>query len=125
MLAALNYLHVYATNIGNTYLNVTFQENIWTISGPEFGINKRIRMIIISALYGLKISGALWRSILANTLGKDGLVYTSSEAKKDVWIKREVFPNGKTYYSMILVYVDETMVVSKDTSTDINYLENI
>ena len=55
-------------------------------------------MLVIGALYGLKISGSLWRSMLAEKLVKDGLGYTSSEANKDVYIKKVGLTNGKTYY---------------------------
>ena len=64
-------------------------------------------------------------SMFYNKLGKYGLWYTPSEADKENWIKREVLTNRKTYYSMILVYVDDILVVSKDTSTAIDYLANI
>ena len=125
MVSALNYIDLYTDNIGNTSLNAPFRENICTVAGPEFGSDGGIPILIARALCGLRIGGATWRSMFPDILSKDGLGYTASKSDKDVRIKREVFPNGKTYYSMILVYVDETMVVSKDTSTDINYLETI
>ena len=62
---------------------------------------------------------------MANTLGKYGLGYTSREANKDAWIKRGFLKTGRTYYLVILVCVDYTMVLSKDTSIVINYLSNI
>ena len=43
-----------------------------------------------------------------------------SKSDKGVWIKREVFPNDKTHYLMILVYANDIMVVSKDTFTAID-----
>lgn len=77
------------------------------------------------ALYGLKPSGASWRAMLAETLGKDGLGYTSTAADKDVWIKKEVLPDGKEYYSMVLVYVDDILCIYKDTSVVIDALASI
>ena len=41
-------------------------------------------MLIVRALYNLKSSGASWREMLAETLGKDGLSYTSAAADKDI-----------------------------------------
>ena len=52
-------------------------------------------MLIVKALYRLKYSGASWRAMLAETLGTDGLGCTSAAADKDVWIQREVLPDGK------------------------------
>ena len=79
-------------------------------------------MIIVRALFGLKSSGVSWRSMFDNTLGKDGLGYTSIKTDKEIWIKGEFFTNGKTYYYMILVYVDDIMIVLNNTSIAINYL---
>ena len=62
---------------------------------------------------------------MADTLGNDDLGYPSRKSDKDVWIKREVLLIRKMYYLMTLVYVDGIMVVSKDTSTAIDYLANI
>ena len=33
--------------------------------------------------------------MLEETLGKDGIGYTSTAKDKDVWIRREVLPYGK------------------------------
>ena len=125
MIPVINDLDLYATNIGIVYLNGPCCKTIWNISGTKFSSDKGSAMIIVWELYGLKRSGALWRPILANTLGKDGVGCTSSESNKDTWIKRKVFPNGKRYCSIILIYVNDILLVSKYNSTDINYLSNI
>ncbi len=84
MIAAINDLDVFAADIENAYLNAPCREKIWTVAGAEFGSDAGSVMLIVRALYGLKSSGASWRSMLAETLGKDGLGYTSSNADKDV-----------------------------------------
>ena len=61
--------------------------------------------------------------MLAETLGKDGLVSTSTDEYKDVWIKMDVLPDGKEYYSMALVYIDNIFFIHKDTSVIIDALE--
>ena len=53
--------------------------------------------MIVIILYGLKYRGNSWRAMLAETLGKDGLGYTSTTADKDVLINREVLPDKKYY----------------------------
>ena len=111
MLAALNAIDVFDTEIGNTYLNASCREKIW--------------MCHVDTLYRLKSSGAYWRVMLAETLAKDGLGYTSTATDKYVWIKREVLPNEKDYYSMVLVYVDDICFIQKDTSVVIDALASI
>ena len=61
-------------------------------------------MIISRALYGLKSSGAVWRGKLAETLMLLG--YKSYEADADVFMKRDIKPNGYLYYKYMLCYVD-------------------
>ena len=103
MLAALNDIDVFDANIGNAYLNAPCREKIWTKYGPDFGIQQGCIMLIVREIYRLKYSGTSWREILAETLGKDGLGYTSTAVDKDVWIKKNIFTEGKQYYSMVLV----------------------
>jgi len=64
-IASLNSLHISACDIGNAYLNAACREKLWTVADPEFGNEKGSVMIIARALYGLKSSGAAWRSTLA------------------------------------------------------------
>jgi len=72
LIAALNDLEVFATDVGNAYLNAPCGEKIWTQAGKEFGSNKGCVMIIVRALYGLKTSGAAWRATFAQKLMEMG-----------------------------------------------------
>ena len=60
-------------------------------------------MIIVRALYGLKSSGDVWSTKLAETLM--ALRYKLSEAGADVWMKQDFKPNGDAYYKHMLCYV--------------------
>jgi len=82
IIASLNSLHVSACDIVNAYLNAICREKLWTIAGPEFGSEKGSIMIIARALYGLKSSGAAWRSTLAQTM--EALGYRPTQADPDV-----------------------------------------
>ena len=86
LLAYLNDLDIFACDIGNAYLNAKCREKLRTESGTEFGTEKKTVMIIARVIYGLKSSGAAWRSKLAETLML--IRYKSSEADADVWMKR-------------------------------------
>ena len=63
-IAALNDLKVLACNIQNAYLTASYRKKVWMRAGPEFGSDRGKRMLIVRALYGLKSSGAAFRSLL-------------------------------------------------------------
>ena len=113
LVAALNDLEVVTADIGNAYLNAKTKEKIWTVAGKEFGAEEGQIMIIERALYGLKSSGAAWRSHLAETLGNLG--FKQSKADPDVWLRENCAPKGEPYYEMMLVYVDDLLYISHDT----------
>ena len=82
LLAALNGLDIMVANIGNAYLHAPPRERVYIICGQEFGeehVGKRA--LIIRALYGLKSSGAAWRSHLADVI-RDELNFTPCKAAR-------------------------------------------
>jgi hypothetical protein len=83
---------------------------VWTIAGHEFGSDAGKIMIIKRALYGLKSSGAAFRSFLAETLYD--LSYKPTRADPDVWIRPAVKLDGFKYYEYILCYVDDVLCIS-------------
>jgi hypothetical protein len=111
LLAALNGLDILAADIGNAYINANVREKVYFIAGDEFGASRKGKpVVIIKALYGLKTSGAAWRAHFADTLHSMG--FTSSLADLDVWYRADCKPDGFEYYSYILVYVDDILVIS-------------
>ena len=62
---------------------------------------------------------------MAETLVKDGLGNISTDTDKDFWIRREVLPDGKEYYYMVLVYVDHILCFHRDTLVVIDALKSI
>ena len=113
LMAALNDLDVMSADIGNAYLNVPNKEKIWTVAGPEFGTEQGAVFIITCVLYGLKSAGAAWRSFFAQALTQ--LDFRLTRGDGDVYIKPQTKPNATKYYKMLLVYVDDTLVLSHDT----------
>jgi hypothetical protein len=99
-------------DIGNAYLNAPCREKIWFRSGIECGEHKGKVMIVTRALYGLKSSGAVWRSMFAESLRKMGWIPTRVDS--DVYRRRGVKPSGENYWELLLVYVDDCLVVSHD-----------
>jgi Reverse transcriptase (RNA-dependent DNA polymerase) len=57
-LAELNDLQLWATDIGNAYLEAYNTEKVYIIAGPEFGERQGHNLVISKALYGLRSSGA-------------------------------------------------------------------
>ena len=57
-------LIVCAADIGNADLNEDCKERIWVKAGKEVGTDEGNPMIIVKALYGLKLSDTVWINLL-------------------------------------------------------------
>ena len=57
------------------------------------------------ALYGLKSSGAAFRTKLAGVL--HDMNYRPTKADPDVWLRAATKSDGMQYYEMVLCYVDD------------------
>ena len=114
-IAALNNLQVKAGDVMNAYVTAPCSEDIWCLLGAEFGADQGKRAIIVRALYGLKSSGAAFHSHLADCMRAIG--YTPCKGDNDLWMKPEIDPDGDQYYSYILCYVDDVLVVHHDAMT--------
>ena len=99
-----------SADIENAYLTVPCAEKIWTRGGPEFGSETGEPFLVVNALYGLKSSGAAFRSFLAAKL--DDMGFKSTLADPDVWIRPAVKPDGEEYYQYMLVYVDDLLCIA-------------
>ena len=69
-------------------------------------------MLITRALYGLRASGATFRSFLGEDLYDLG--YVPTKADPDVWIRLAVKSCGFRYYEMLLCYVDDVLSISEE-----------
>ena len=78
VIAALNGLHLLSCDIVNAYLNAKPREHVYFVAGDEFGENAGRIIIVVRALYGLKSSGAAFRSKLLADLREMG--YQSTRA---------------------------------------------
>ena len=92
----MNNLKVLAYDIQNAYLTEKFQENILTVSGPEFVTKQGKFVLVVRALYVLKASGADFRALLSENLYDLG--YMPSMADPDVYIITSAKPGGFMYY---------------------------
>ena len=109
LVASLNGLNVLSTDIQNAYLSAQPREKVYFTAGPEFRENEGRTVVIVRALYGLKSSGAAFRSQLSEDIRSWG--YAQSKADADVYLRPR--SNGiDSYYEYICVYVDDIIVIS-------------
>ena len=99
-ISELNGLELWATDIGNAYLEARTKELVYIVAGPEFGDREGHILVIEKALYGLRTSGLRWHERLADCLRAEG--FTPCKAEPDIWMR----PNGDVY-EYIGVYVDD------------------
>ena len=116
MYAGLNDLEVSSCDIGNAYLNAPCRELIWFEAGKECGEDAGKVMICTRAIYGLKSSGAAWRSMFSQFIEKE-LKFTSTRVDADVYRRKARKPDGGYYYELLLVYVDDCLLVSHDPNS--------
>ena len=111
LVAALNGLDVKMCDIGNAYLNAETRERLWFQAGPEWGDKENSPVIIVRALYGLKSSGAEWKKCFASYI-KHTLEYEPCVGADDnVYLKERKHPSGESYYSYLIVYVDDVLCI--------------
>ena len=115
-LAELNNLEMWATDVGNAYLEACTNEKVCIVAGPEFGSRKDHILVIRKALYGLKTSGARWHDRFADCLRDLG--FQPCKAEPDIWLRR----NGE-HCECIAVCVDDLAFVLKDPKEFIRVLE--
>jgi len=111
--ASLNDLKVKVGDVLNAYITAPVKEKVWTILGPEFGLDSGKSAVIVRALYGLKSAGAAFRAHLASFMHQMG--YTSCKADPDLWLKAVTRPEDNVhYYAYILCYVDNILCIHHD-----------
>jgi len=120
-IAALNDLKILACDILNAYLTAPCREKFYCTAGPEFGSDRGKTMIVVRALYGLKSSGAAFRSFLAEHLYDIG--YVPSPADPDVWMRPAVKNDGFKYWEYVLCYVDDLLAISHNPSGTMKSIE--
>ena len=118
-LAAILYgLQVIAGDISSAYLQSFTIEKIYTIPGEEFQELAGIKVIVIRALYGLRLSGAAWHQKLSDDLRAMG--FTPSKADYDLWMRAR-----GDHYEYIAVIVDDLLIFSKYPDQIIGPLQDV
>jgi hypothetical protein len=109
-LAELNQLElVWATDIGNAYLEAHTLEKVCIKAGKEFGqLEGHSTLLINKALYGLvRSSGLRWHEKFADCLHNEG--FQPSKGEPDIWMREA---NG--LYEYVAVYIDDLAFGMRD-----------
>ena len=115
LIAELNDLELWGTDIGNAYLEAVTTEKVAFIAGAEFGDYEGHTLIIYKAQYGLKASGKCWHDKLHDILR--AAKFFPSKADEDIWMR-----DCGDHYEYIAVYVDDLLIASKNPQGIIDYL---
>ena len=115
-LSELNGLKLWATDIGNAYLEAYTQEKVCIRAGPEFGELEGHTLLISKALYGLRSSGLRWHEKFADCLRDQG--FTPCRAEPDIWMRE-----GNNVYEYIAVYVDDLALAMHDPESFLDILK--
>jgi hypothetical protein len=103
----LNGLQLWATDVGDAYLEAITDEKLYKRAGPELGDLAGHYLVIYKALYGLKTSGKRWYERLFDVLSTEG--WTPCNAEPEMWMRK--IGNVHEY---IGVYVDDMALGMKD-----------
>jgi hypothetical protein len=109
-IAALNDLQALGADVHNAFLRAPYKEKVWLTAGIEFGTEQGKNLLVVWALYGLKLASASFRAYMAKKL--DDMGFKSSVADPDVWMRPATKVDGAEYYEYILMYVDDILAVS-------------
>jgi hypothetical protein len=91
---------LWATDIGNAYLEAFTMEQNYIVAGPEFGQLEGHYLIIVKALYGLRTSGLRRHERFADCLCNEG--FSPCKAEPDILMRL----NGNLY-EYVATYVDD------------------
>jgi hypothetical protein len=114
-LAELNGHQLWATDVGNAYLESYTKEKVYIIGGTEFGDREGHVLVVRKALYGLRTSGARWHDRFADCLSEMG--FFPCKAEPDIWIRRT-----GDLYEYVATWVDDLTLALRDPDEFINTL---
>ena len=93
-------------------MNAPVGEKVWFVAGTEMGPKKDMSMVIIRVLYDLKTSAKAWSEFFDKSLKE--MRYTPCVANPNVWMKSQTNNDCYSYWSYMLVYVNDYLAVHHD-----------
>jgi hypothetical protein len=122
LMASLNGLDISSCDISGAYLNAPAGKKCWFKAGTECGSDRDKVMVITRALYGLKSFAKAWRTFFSKSLDK--MNYKSCIADPGVYMKAECTKDGHEYWSYMLVYIDDCLLIHHDPNPVMEELES-
>jgi hypothetical protein len=101
LLAALNAVEVKMADIENTCITAPCSKKIYTVLGPEFGLEAGKKAFVVRALYDLTSAGTLFCNHLADCMQQLG--FTPCLADPDLWFQATEKPDSLAYYAYVLL----------------------
>ena len=110
LVADINKLEIIAGDIKNAYLKAPTKEKDSFYTGYKWKLYQGIPVVIVRYLLVIKSSELACRNNFSDILG-NLMAFKSTLNDPDVWLKPATASYGFKYYSYILVYVYEIIVV--------------
>ena len=122
-IAALHDFDILGYYIKNAYLSAPCKEMIYMGAGLEFGSDAGKLIKVVCAFYGLKISKASFRSMLANCICN--MDYCPRKSDPSVWIKSTTKVNGFKYYNIVLCYLNVVVSIGESSMRAIKEVKSV
>ena len=106
-LAELNDMEPWATDISSAYLEAYTTKNVYIRAGPEFNELEGHLLIIIKALYGLRLSGNAFNQLLVECLQGLGFVQSLAQMKASSCVP----PSVEQYMNTLLHTLLHTLMI--------------
>ena len=113
---SLDVLQAKKIDIQNDYIQEPVVENIWTVLGPEFGIDAGKPAVVVIYLYEIKRAGSsFWKKLYYCMKHID---YMPCPADPDLCMNPMVRPSdGAEYYAYILLYANDILCIHQNTES--------
>ena len=90
-------------------MNVPVGKKIWFVASIELESKKGMAMVITRAHCGLKTGVKAWSEFFGKLLKE--MRYIACITNLDVWVEPQTNNDGYSYWSYILVYVDDCLAI--------------
>jgi Reverse transcriptase (RNA-dependent DNA polymerase) len=106
----LSRLQLWATDIGNAYLEAYTSEKVYIVTGPEFG-DREGHFLVISK------TGARWHNQFSDCIRELG--FFLCKAEPDIWMRKM-----NNQYKHVAVYIDDLAIAMENPKEFTDVLEN-